>query len=355
MKVLFIVPYPWGEAPSQRFRFEQYFDVLKREGYILRIASFLSPGVWKIFYKKGHFWAKGRGIVKGFFNRFLLLHTVPQYDRVFIHREATPVGPPIIEWIIAKIFRKKIIYDFDDAIWLSNTSKENKVASKFKWHQKTGWICRWSHRVSCGNDFLANYAKRYNQKVVLNPTTIDTDYFQGLSSQNPDDQTVTIGWTGTHSTLEYLHALLPIITQLEKKFNLQFLVISNQSPEFDLDSFQFLPWNKKTEISDLQKIDIGVMPLENDQWAQGKCGLKALQFMAMGIPVLVSPVGVNTEIVKDGENGYLCLNQKDWFNNLEKLIQNENLRKELGKNGRKKVVRDYSKDANSDNFLSLFA
>jgi len=166
---------------------------------------------------------------------------------------------------------------------------------------------------------------------------------------------VTIGWTGTHSTLEYLHALLPIITQLEKKFNLQFLVISNQSPEFDLDTFQFLPWNKKNEISDLQKIDIGVMPLENDQWAHGKCGLKALQFMAMGIPVLVSPVGVNTAIVKDGENGYLCLNQKDWLNNLEKLIQNENLRKELGKNGRKRVIRDYSKEANSDNFLSLFA
>ena len=172
MKVLFIIPYPWGETPSQRFRFEQYFDVLKREGYILRIASFLSPGVWKIFYKKGHFWSKSRGIVKGFFNRILLLLAVPQFDRVFIHREVTPVGPPIFEWIIAKIFRKKIIYDFDNAIWLPNTSKENKIVSKFKWHQKTGWICRWSHRVSCGNDFLANYAKRYNQKVVLNPTTI---------------------------------------------------------------------------------------------------------------------------------------------------------------------------------------
>ncbi len=357
MKVLFIFPYPHGTAASQRFRFEQYLGFLQQEGIQYKLASFLDEATWKILYKPGHLLRKITGILKGFGRRWLLLWTVPQYDFVFIHREAAPIGPPVLEWIIARVFRKKLIFDFDDAIWLPNTSEQNRIAAGLKWHHKTASICKWAHIVSAGNAYLAAYAHQFTTHVVINPTTIDTVHLHNRvkdQAKISEEKKIVIGWTGTHSTIPYLNELLPIIEKLERLYSFTFLVISDREPTFTLRSLRYQPWQKETEIDDLLQFNIGVMPLTDDRWAQGKCGFKALQYMALGIPALVSPVGVNTAIVTDQVNGFVCSTAAEWEKALHQVLTDVDLRTKLGKAAREKVEFAYSVTANRRTFLRFF-
>jgi len=355
-KILFLFPYPHATAGSQRFRFEQYLRLLQTEGFSITLKSFLNQKTWSILYKDKYFLQKVVGILNGFFRRFSVLLSVWKYDFVFIHREATPIGLPWVEWCIAKIFRKKIIFDYDDAIWLPNTSNQNKIVAKIKFHEKTAYICKWAYKVSAGNGFLADYAKKYNSRVFINPTTIDTENWHNplLISKKRHTKPV-IGWTGTHSTIQYLNFLIPIIEQLSQKFDFIFLIISDKKPDFELPNLLYIPWSKDTEIADLAQMDIGVMPLEDDLWAKGKCGFKALQYMAMEVVPVISPVGVNTEIVEHGQNGFLAKTEEEWLNILENLLINEALRTDLGKNARKTIIQRYSVQANWENFLGFFA
>lgn len=357
LRILFVIPYPPGRAPSQRFRFEQYLDLLPPQGHQYDVAPFLSEATWQIIYKPGHTAAKVLGIVAGFGRRLALLATLPRYDVVFIHREAAPIGPPVLEWVMAKVLRKRLIYDFDDAIWLANTSEANKIAAGLKWHQKVDSICHWAYKNSCGNDYLAAYARQFNPSVVVNPTTIDTEHLHNQVRDQQAPGPLVIGWTGTHSTLKYLHPLVPVLAQLEAEgLDFEFRVISNQPPDFEpaLRSLRFVPWQKATEIPDLLTFHIGLMPLEDDPWAQGKCAFKALQYMALGIPALVSPVGMNTEVVQNGVNGYICCEPADWLRHLRHLLTDAELRQRLGNAARATIEQRYSVRSNTLNFLRLF-
>lgn len=278
---------------------------------------------------------------------------VKKYQFVFIHREASPIGPPVFEWILAKVLNKRIIYDFDDSIWLSNTSSHNQIVAGVKWHGKVASICKWAYKVSCGNEFLCSYARRYNANVVLNPTTIDTNNLHNRQ-KNQDTDNVVIGWTGTHSTVDYLTELIPVLKKLETKFEFDFMVISNKRPDFNLKSLKYVPWKKETEIDDLMQFNFGVMPLTDDKWAKGKCGFKALQYMALGMPAVASPVGVNATIVSNGENGYLCNSPVEWEEALSNLLSDKGLRTKMGAKARQHIVESYSVSSNASTFLSLF-
>ena len=356
MRILFLVPYPPGRAPSQRFRFEQYLDTLTARGHDYKLAPFLSVATWDILYKPGHAVAKALGILGGFARRLGMLFTVSGYDFVFVHREAAPIGPPVFEWLIAKVLGKKIIYDFDDAIWLANTSEANKIVAGVKWHNKVADICCWAYKNSCGNAYLADYARQFNPGSLVNPTTIDT---VGLHNQVRDQAApgrLIVGWTGTHSTLKYLAQVVPVLAKLEEEgLDFEFRVISNQPPNLPLRSLVFIPWRKDTEIADLLGFHVGLMPLENDPWAKGKCAFKALQYMALGIPALVSPVGMNTEVVQHGQNGFVCATPAEWEASLRQLLADAGLRQRLGQAARVIVEQRYSVRANTANFLSLFA
>ena len=354
-KILFICPYPPGLAPSQRFRFEQYLRHLSEKGFQTVIKPFFSETTYRTLYQNGNLLLKVYGILGSNFNRLLLLFHMHSFTLVFIHREATPIGPPWMEWMIAKVLRKKIIYDFDDAIWLTDKNNESAWARFFRWRTKVASICKWSCKVSCGNMYLGRYAGQFNNAVVIIPTTIDAENIHVPTPKVPNTQGVTIGWTGSHSTLKYLETILNVLQALERKYpQVQFLVIADRDPQLALQRCRFVAWKKETEIRDLATMDIGVMPMPDDPWTRGKCGFKALQYMAMQIPAVLSPVGVNKEIVESGVEGFLCESPEEWFGALEHLILNPEKRKEMGMKGRQKVIRSYSVASNSANFLSLF-
>lgn len=355
-KILFLCPYPFAQSPSQRFRFEQYFEVLRAAGFQIKVSSFLTVTGWLVLYQPGNYFTKLFTIVRGFILRGIQLFTVPSYHWVFIHREAAPLGPPVFEWIIAKVLRKKIIYDFDDAIWLPNTSSVNKIAGFLKWHGKAKHICRWSYKVSAGNRYLCEYAANWCKHVVYNPTTIDTETLHNPNLYPIKNKTgLRLGWTGSHSTLKYLKELIPVFEHLQNEFpNLIFRVIADKPPQLNLRFVEFVAWNKETEIEDLMQIDIGLMPLTDDAWAKGKCGFKALQYLALGIPAVVSPVGVNTTIITHGVNGFVCTTDEEWLNSLRTLISDAALRTRMGQAGRTTVEQYYSVRSNAPTFVGLF-
>lgn len=357
MKIAFLVPYPLNEVPSQRFRFEQYFQALEQKHEISKYP-FFSAQSFRSFYRNCSASMKAWIITKGIFSRCITLAKIMTTGVVFLHREAAPIGPPVFEWIIAKILRKRIIYDFDDAIWLTDKADESRFEKIIRWRSKVGLICRWSYKISCGNEYLADFARKFNSNVVTNPTTIETEKLHNPNLYQTEKSTnrITIGWTGSHSTLKYLNSIIPIIQLLqEKNKNINFMVIADQKPELQLERFEFVPWKKETEAQDLLKLDIGIMPLPDDEWTRGKCGFKALQYMAMRIPCVVSPVGVNSIIVDQGQTGFVAATGEEWMTYLEKLIRDGALRITMGEVGRKKVIEHYSVASNTANFLSLFA
>lgn len=323
---------------------------MQEKGWQVNAYSFLSMNGWKNIYQGGII-ARLWSILSGFFRRIFHLLLVPANDIIFIHRELTPLGPPIFEWIVAKILRKKIIYDFDDAIWLPDPNENNALIRMIKWKSKVRKICEWSWKVSAGNEYLANYARQYCDQVEVIPTVVDTNYHRPTSEKH---HKITIGWTGSHSTLQYLTPLVPTMDELCKKHNIKFIVIANKNPSLPITGFEFVPWNQSTEVSDLHKFDIGIMPLTDDIWSQGKCGFKAIQYGASGIPALVSPVGVNTEVVKDGLTGFLCTTIEDWKYHLQELILDESKRQKMGQAGRKHIEAHYSVHAIREKFLQLF-
>lgn len=352
-RILFLVPYPLGMAPSQRFRFEQYFDALHSAGYAFEVRPFLDEEAMRILYRPGNVLLKLWKVAKGLFGRTADLTALHRFDTVFIHREAAPVGPPVFEWLIAKVFGKQVVFDFDDAIWLPNTSASNPFIQLFKRYRNADNTCRWAWKVSCGNAYLRDHAARFNDNAIVNPTTIDTEGLHNRVKRHGSGRPV-IGWTGSHSTIKYLDRVVPILSKLEQEFDFEFLVIADRAPDFTLKGLRYVPWDKATEIDDLLRMDVGIMPLEDDRWAKGKCGFKALQYMALGIPAIVSPVGVNTTIVSHGVNGWICDADAEWEQTLRSILNDRTQLADRSEAARDTVVQRYSVQSNTANFLALF-
>ena len=302
---------------------------------------FYSAAGYRILYTSGHTPKKVWETLLAYGRRFRLLFNLSAYDTILVQRSVTPLGPPILEWLIVKVLRKQLIYDFDDAIWIPDP-ESSMLVRLLKFYPKVGMICRWSHVVVTGNDYLADYARRFNDKVVVIPTVVDTDNKYVPGDDNTHKNILTIGWTGSHSTLRHLELIASALDAVQKDSGAMFRVIANQRPTLPNLEFEFEPWRAENEITELDKIDIGVMPLYADPWAEGKCGFKAIQFMAMGKPVVVTPLGVNKKIVDHSENGYLAETTEEWIEFLLRLIRDVKLRKYQGNSARQKIVRSYS-------------
>lgn len=352
-KIHIIAPYPFGKAPSQRFRFEQYITHLEKEGFNIQFHPFHTEKGWEIIYKKGVFTQKSVYLFTCFIRRFLLCFQLLNAQHIFIHREMSHIGPPIFEWLLAKVLRKKYVFDFDDAIWLPNYSEVNKKYNRLKCYWKTKHLIKWAHQVVAGNDYLASFAQQYNHNVQLIPTTIDTVNTHCLTV-NHNTKKVVIGWTGTHTTMHYLSALYPVIERLEKNYDFEFHVISNEKPTSKLTSLVYKKWNKSTEIEDLSLIQIGVMPLEDTEWSAGKCGFKALQYMSLGAVAVVSPVGVNTKIIDNGKNGFVVDGADEWYTTLAQLIANEQERKNIGQTAIETIEQQWSVQHWTEKYVELF-
>lgn len=349
--ILVIVQHRKGRSPGQRFRIEHFLTHLEKQGYNIIFSNIITEKDDEIFYSRGRYLKKLLIVIRSFFHRLKDLKTARKADIVFIYREAYMLGTTYFEKRLSKL-SAKMVFDFDDAIWLNDTSDGNKNLAWLKKPSKTSKICKYSDLVLAGNNYLAEYAQKYNSNVVVMPTCIDTNYHKPEAKDVSDR--ICIGWTGTSTTIKHYKTAIPILKKIMGKFGdrVYFKIIA------DIDSWdgeipvKLVRWEKETEIKELGEFDIGIMPLPDNDWSRGKCGFKGLQCMALEVPVLMSPVGVNNEIIEHGENGFLCKNDDDWFQYMSELINSETLRKTLGENGRKTIIEKYSVDAVKDKFLN---
>ena len=340
MKVLFLVPYPTDGA-SNRIRVEQFVPYLRSKGIHCNIRPFINGRFYRILYMPRHYIEKIFWFVICTINRFLDIIRALLYDVIFVHREAYPFGGAFIEILLHRM-GKPIIFDFDDAIFLSNTSEQNIYIERFKNPKKVSRIVRMSKCIIAGNGYLRDYAMQYNSNIVVIPSSIDTKKYFPLAGK-PREKSIIVGWLGSNTTRRFLCDLEDVFVDLSKKYkNLIFKIVGAAFFSSKLTNIVNVKWSLDGELAELQSFDIGIMPMLDNEWTKGKCGFKALLYMACGIPVVASAVGINPEIIKDGENGFLATGYDEWIAKLSRLIEDEKMRVVFGLAGRRTIIDRYS-------------
>jgi len=353
LKILVLASKPEGLSPSQRFRFEQWAPLLERDHRIsLEFAPFESPALAKIVSKPGKVAQKAFLVAQDFARRAAILGRLKSYDAIVIHREAALIGPAIYERLVAWT-GKPIIFDFDDSIWMQQPDQRNSFFSLLHFHRKTRTICALANAVSAGNEYLAEYAREVNSNVHVVPTTIDLADYE--LRPEPADRPFVVCWTGSTTTLPHFEHARAALEEAARRFPMTIKIICNSPPEQPIAGaeMKFIPWAPEVEGREISASHVGIMPLPDNEFSRGKCGLKALQYMAAGRPVIASPVGVNAEIVRPGENGFLPSTPAEFAEALVTIASSPQLRARLGANARLTVERDYSAALGATKFASV--
>ena len=344
MKVLALSPIP-EEGAGCRFRVSQYIPYLRSHGFDITVSPFYSRDYFSFVYRPGNYLRKALGFMALTLRRFGELFSVRQYDLVFLYREAIPIGPPFVERWIRRL-GIPIVYDFDDAIFLPAVSDANKAFSFLKNPKRASQILKLSQQVSVGNEFLAAYARQFNNNVTVIPTAVDTNKF--VPRENvPSEQgrKLVVGWIGSPTTFQYLESLKDVLAEVAARHPFTLKVSgAGRAVEFPGVDVQVVPWSMADEVSLFNTCDIGVYPLTDDDWSRGKCGFKAIQCMACGVPVVAAAVGVNKEIITHGVDSMLASTRQEWVDHLGRLLTDHDLRRRMAVAGRRTIQSRYSLD-----------
>jgi glycosyltransferase involved in cell wall biosynthesis len=333
------VPYPLGSVPGQRFRIEQWKPYLEADGISVDLRPFAEPGLLQVLHQPGHLAAKSLGMFAAFAGRARDAVSLGGCDAVLVHRAACLAGPAFLERLAAG--RRPLIFDFDDAIYLFHSSGANRWMSRLKLPGKTATLCRISRHVVVGNEHLGEYARAFNPNVTVIPSSVDTDAYRPRprpSSPRP----LVLGWMGSSTSQTYLETFAPVLRQILDAQPLELLIVSDREPVLPGVPHRWRPWSAEREAADLAEFDIGIMPMPDDEWARGKCSMKALQYMGMGVPAVCAAVGANVGLVEHGENGLLATTPDEWISGIRALAADPALRRRLGDAGRRTVEAGFS-------------
>ncbi len=278
-----------------------------------------------------------------------------RYDVVFVQREALLFGPPLVEWLLTRVAGRPLVLDLDDATYVRYVSQSyGRLVGALKWFGKTDELIRWSSVVTCGNRFIAEYAAGKGARTVVIPTVVDTELFKPLEPA-PAHEVPTVGWIGTHSTFAYLETILPVLAELARVYQFRLKVVGAGRERIELPGVEVesLPWQLAREVADFQSLDIGLYPLDQNpasppEWLAGKSGFKAIQYMAVGAPFVVTPVGVCAELGVAGTTHLSARTHAEWYAALERLLRDASLRHTLGAAGRRHAVEHYALPAQAD-------
>ena len=356
LRMLALSPVP-EEGAGCRFRVAQYVPYLESAGIQVTLRPFFTTEFFRLVYQKGRYVQKAALFVRRALDRVRTLAERASYDIIFVYREAFPIGPALVETVLSRAPGVALIYDFDDAVYLPNTSDANRPIAWLKWPGKVPTILRRSHRVIAGNDYLAAYARRYNTAVTVIPTCVDTSTFvprAGADAPRAANGGVpVVGWIGTPTTMPYLLSLTSILQEVARAHRFVLRVCgAGRDLQISGVTVENLPWTLDGEVSLFNTCDIGVYPLFDDEWAKGKCGFKAIQFMACGVPVVAAAVGVNRDIIDDGVTGFSAMTPGDWIEKLGRLIDDPVFRARMGLAGRRTIEARYSLSANAPRLVS---
>jgi len=274
------------------------------------------------------------------------LLSVHDYDLVLVNREAFPFFTPRFERMLFW-GHPRVVFSFDDAIYEGHDDTSelpHPLLHKFKHSPRVSEVVRRSVHVIAGSETLAAYARQYNQSVSILPSVVDVEQFAYVPPKPRGGEPITIGWWGSRSTSPYLAAVNGALRKLYEAHEgrVRFVFWGDGEYKTDLPNARVIPFSLEAEVEELGKVDIGIMPMPDTPWTRGKCAFKAIQYMARGIPTVVSPVGMSADVVQHGVNGLWARNEEEWVNTLDLLIRDENLRRRFSVAGRQTVEKEYS-------------
>jgi glycosyltransferase involved in cell wall biosynthesis len=323
MKVLFLIQ--GYEVAASRYRVLQYIPYLKSHGVETTVS--LYPRSIK--------------------ENIQFFSDLPQYDIVFLQRKR--FNQPRLRWLRRRA--KRIVYDFDDSVMYRNSKAKDPVSQTRK--RRFTQMIKASDFVIAGNEFLKTQVLPFNPNVEVIPTSIDEERYQ-LKDYTIQKEKVTIGWIGDHGSIHYLEEMRPIFERIGRRSPHSELKIVCDI-FFDCEEIHVAkkPWKSEEEVADLQSFDIGVMPLVDDPWSWGKCGLKIIQYQGVGLPVVCTPVGINRDLVEDGVNGLWARTPEEWEEKISILIENFQLREKMGREGRRRVLEKYTLQSCAPRLFSI--
>jgi glycosyltransferase involved in cell wall biosynthesis len=343
MKVLALASYPI-EMAATRYRLAQFVGPLGERGIQLTIRPFLDSTLSASLYKRSQWPRTVLGLTGAAVRRVADVWKARQADVLLVQREAMIFGPPVIERLAMRIGRCPMVLDLDDAIYVSYLSPTyGRLGSALKWFSKTDDLIRRAKVVTCGNRTIAEYVASKGASVSIIPTVVETESFRPAALQQERDVPV-VGWIGTHSTYPYLASIFPALQRLARDFHFRLKIIGAGREEIEIPGVEVesLAWSLEREIADFQSFDVGLYPIIEDEWSAGKSGFKSIQYMAVGIPFVVTPVGACAEIGEVNVTHLAARSQDEWYASLSRLLSAKELRRKMGAAGRQHALQHYT-------------
>ncbi len=332
------MPYPTLGA-SNRLRIEQYAPLLVREDISLQVSPYLTDRTYRVLYRAGYTGEKALGVARGALRRLVDVLRARRFDLVVVHRESAPLGPPLVERALARL-RIPYVLDFDDAIFLPAVHPANR---RWGWIRPAGRLAesaRLAAAVIAGNEYLASHARAWNSRVTVIPTPVDTERHRPATTTSGGP--TVIGWIGSSTTAPYLRLVDRPLATICAESGVELRIIGGDYQNRHIPRLDVRPYDLEREPRDLQEFDVGILPEPDDPWTRGKGAFKALLYMATGLPVVASAVGVNCVVVVDGVTGYCVSSDDEWRDALRRLVRDPALRRRLGAAGRERAERLYS-------------
>jgi len=355
MRVLFLTQYG-VQAASSRTRVFQYLPFLERGGVDCRVLTVLPDreiGGSQILVTRNHWrklryylWATWRTLICG----LRVYRQAGSFDLLFIQKV---ILPPPVRWLL-RHRRPPLLFDFDDAIFTTEVRQRNWLAA---WKQRRNTkgmpaMLRLADRTVVENEYTGDFAARHCPAVTTITGPIDTERYRPAASRNTEESRVLLGWIGSATTLPYLDLIAAPLRRLAARFpHLQLRIIGAVDVDIQGISVEASPWSLESEVRELQSFDIGLMPIPDDPWTRGKGGYKLLQYMATGLPVVTSPVGINRQIVRHDVDGFWARTSDEWEEHLARLIEDPQLRAEMGERGRASMEAEYALAPSSQRLL----
>ncbi len=359
MKIIAFTKYPY-EGPSSRYRFYNYIECFAKEKIEMQIEPFFSASYLFQSNKILKVFSVLLSYLRRVFQLLWLLLSPKRFDLVLIEYELLPFFPALFERLLKKR-QIKYLVDYDDAIF----HKYDLHANRFvRWllKEKIGKVISGTETVIVCNDYLEQYAKQYNPHTLRLPTVVLLDNYKKAMQRHPnktgDSTPFVVGWIGSKSTSGYIADILPVFEKFAAKYDAKFSLVGFDDAVLpdgmrERCTIDIIPWLEESEIEEILKFDVGIMPLHSDPWSQGKCGFKLVQYMSCGKPVIASPVGINCSLVTEGENGFLAESADEWFSALEQLYLDRALREKMAVNNRQKVESEYNHAKNCRKYIEL--
>lgn len=343
MRVLFLVQYP-ELAPSPRYRVYQMIPWLQENGIECDVRSLVSSAQYPSLRQKGKWVTKSWLMLRGWMSRLFSVLNAGKYDCVYLLKQSFPYGYPVFESMLARS-RTPFVLDYDDAIYLHQSSKTNPILDRFRPTRYFNGVLSKVDAVIAPNQFLADHSKQYNDQVYLVPEAEDTERLVPRR-RHEDGGPIRIGWVGSPSTAKYLDLVAEPLRRICERYPQVEVVTVGGHWEHPGVRTRMVPWSLEKETENFHLLDIGLMPLEDDDWCRAKSGCKLRQYMSTGVPSVASAVGYNIELVEDGKTGFLIDSNSpdDWTRRLDQLVANTQLRNDIASAARESVVQRFAID-----------